>query len=526
MKRRTFLASATATMGAAALARPAIAAGDAKVLKFVPQANLSNLDPIWTTATVATNHGYAVWDTLYGVTAKLAPKPQMIAGETLSDDKLTWTFTLRDGLLWHDGDRVRAADAVQSIRRWGQRNGFGQRLIGQMQEIKALDDKRFQIILKSPFPMMQYALGSQGCFIMPERIARTDGFTQISEYVGSGPFVFLKDQWVSGSHAAYSRFDKYVPREEAPDYWAGGKKANFERIEWLVMPDPATSAAAIQTAEVDWIEQPMMDLLPDLAKKPGVVVEKNDPLGIIGIIAFNHLYPPFDNPKLLRALLPAVDQTEFTQAVLGEQMSLAQNPVGVFTNGTPMATTAGLDALTGKRDLALAKKLVAESGYKGEKIVMMSPSDQPSISALAQVTQALLKAVGLNVDYQAMDWGSLVARRAVQDPPEKGGWNVFNTTWSGLSMADPGGHYPIRGVGKKGWFGWPTDPRLEELRDQWFSAADMAAEKATCAQIQQQVFEDVPYIPVGQWVQPIVRRSSITDIVHCSNPLFWGVRRA
>jgi peptide/nickel transport system substrate-binding protein len=520
------MASGAAALGSAALARPAIAAGNARVLKFVPQANLSFLDPIWTTATVAANHGYLVWDTLYGVTAKLEPKPQMVAGHQISDDKLTWTFTLRDGLLWHDGEPVRPIDCTTSIKRWGQRNPFGQFLMSRVAEMKELDDKRFQVILTKPFPMMPYALGSQGCFIMPQRMAQTDGFKQITEYVGSGPYKFLKDELVSGSRAAYARFDKYVPRDEPPDYWSGGKKANFDRVEWIVMMDPATSSAALQTGEVDWIEQPIFDLLPKLSKLPGVMVEKSDPLGVVGVIAFNHLYPPFDNPKLLRALLPAIDQTEYVAAVVGDQSTLGLTPVGCFTLGTPMANTAGLDVLSGPRNVPLAKKLVAESGYKGEKIILMSPSDQPALTALCQVTLSVFQAVGLNVDYVSMDWGTLVGRRAVQGPPDKGGWNSFCTSWGGLQMADPGGHYPLRGNGTKGWFGWPTDAKLEALRDEWFDAPDVAAEKKVCEAIQQQAMTDVPYIPVGQWFQPIAHRSDIIDIVHCTNPLFWGVRRA
>jgi peptide/nickel transport system substrate-binding protein len=527
MQRRQFIGTGAAALGVAAtagLARPALAAS-ASVLKFVPQANLSVLDPIWTTATVAANHGFLVWDTLYGVTAALEPKPQMLAGHEISDDKLTWTFTLRDGLLWHDGERVRPIDCTTSIKRWGQRNGFGQRLISQTAEMQELDDKRFRIILNKPFPMLPYALGSQNCFVMPERIARTDGFKQITEYVGSGPFIFLKDELVSGAHAAYRKFDRYVPRDELPDYWTGGKKAYFERIEWLVMPDPATSAAALQTGEIDWIELPLFDLLPELAKKPGVVVEKTDPLGVVGIIAFNHLYPPFDNPKLLRALLPAIDQKEFEAAVVGDQPGLTVVPVGTFTVGTPMANTARLEALSGPRDIGLAKKLVAESGYKGEKILLMSPSDIASLNALAQVTQSVFQEIGLNVDYRSMDWGSLVARRAVQDPPEKGGWNCFCTSWGGLQMAEPGGHYPLRGIGRKGWFGWMTSPALEQMRGEWFDAPDLATQKRVAEAIQREAMVEVPYIPVGQWFQPIARRDSLTGIVHCTNPLFWGVRR-
>jgi peptide/nickel transport system substrate-binding protein len=262
-----------------------------------------------------------------------------------------------------------------------------------------------------------------------------------------------------------------------------------------------------------------------LRKSPDVQVRVHDPFGWLPIMAFNHLYPPFDNPKLRRALLPAVDQRAFVESMIGDQADLGRIPAGFFTEGQPMATHAGLDVLTGPRDIALAKKLVAESGYKGEKIVQLVPSDQPAIVQIAQVTRELLQNVGLNVDYQVMDWGSLVTRRANQNPPDQGGWNVFNTLWGGLTVSNPGSSYPLRGIGKKGWFGWPTDEKLESLREAWFDAPDLAAQQAIAAQIQVHAFETLPYIPLGQLYLPTAFRSDIKDIVKAEIPLFWGVRR-
>jgi peptide/nickel transport system substrate-binding protein len=529
MRRRNLLAggAALAAIGTAGLARPAIAQnGSAKLLRFVPQANLANPDPIWTTATVAINHGYMVWDTLYGIDDALVGKPQMCAGHEVSSDELTWTFTLRDGLKFTDGEPVRPLDCTTSITRWAGKNPFGQTLIGQTDEMKPLDDKRFQIRLKKRFRQMEYALGSQNCFIMPERMAKTSPNEQIKEFIGSGPFIFKQDEWVSGAKAVYVKNDGYVPRNEPPQYYSGGKMVHFERVEWIVEPDPSTASSALQTGEVDWLEFPVLDLLPMLRNSPGCEVERYDPLGSLAMIAFNHLYPPFDNPKLLRALLPAIDQKEYVTAWVGEQQDLGLYPVGVFTGHSPMANDAGMDVLTAPRDLAKAKQLVAESGYKGEKIVMMAPSDQPSLVAPSQVSRELFVKLGLNVDYQVMDWGTLVSRRAKMDPPDQGGWNVFHTTWAGLATANPGSSYPLRGNGKKGWFGWPTDPKMEELRDQWFDAADIAAQKKICEQIQLQAFQNVPFIPVGQWYYPWAFRHDLTDFVKCAAVLFWNVRRA
>jgi peptide/nickel transport system substrate-binding protein len=528
MRRRHLLASgaALASLGTTRLARPALAQGvSAKVLKFVPQADLANPDPIWTTATVATNHGYMVWDTLFGINDALVGQPQMVAEHEVSSDELTWTFKLREGLKFTDGAPVRGIDCVTSIQRWAAKNPFGQQLVAQTDEMKPLDDSQFQIRLKKRFRQMTYALGAQGCFIMPERMAKTPATEQIKEFVGSGPFIFKQDEWQAGTKAVYVKNPGYVPRQEKPEYVSGGKVAYFERVEWHTQPDPATAAAALQTGEVDWLEFPMLDLLPMLRKSAECDVVRYDPLGALAIIAFNHLYPPFDNPKLLRALLPAIDQQDYVTAWVGEQQDLGTYPVGFFTAHSPMANNAGMEAFTSKRDLAAAKKLIAESGYNGEKIVMMAPSDQPSLVAPSQVSRELFTKLGLNVDYQVMDWGTLVARRAKMDPPSQGGWNVFHTTWGGLATSNPGSSFPLRGNGKKGWFGWPTDAKLEELRDQWFDAPDIAEQKKICEQIQLEAFQSMPFMPVGQWYYPWAVRKDLADFVQCAQVLFWGVRR-
>lgn len=529
MQRRTLLAAgAAAALGASGLARPALGqgtGGSAKLLRFVPGANLANPDPIWTTATVAINHGYMVWDTLYGIDTTLVSRPQMVAGHDISADELTWTFTLREGLKFTDGVPVRAIDCTTSINRWQGKDPFGQRLAALTDEMKPLDDKRFQIRLKQRFRQLAYALGASNCFIMPERMAKTPPSEQIKEYVGSGPFIFRTDEWVSGSKAVYIKNTSYVPRQEPPDFYAGGKVVHFDRVEWIVEPDPATASAALQTGEVDWIESPLLDLLNAIRNAPGCTVVQFDRLGSPAIIRFNQLFPPFDNDKLRRALLPAIDQKEFVTAWVGEQTDLGKYPVGFFTAGSPMANDVGMDAFTSPRSIAKAKQLVAESGYRGEKVVLMSPSDQPAIEVICQVARDLFQKVGINVDYQLMDWGTLVSRRAKMDPPDQGGWNVFATTWDGLSVSNPGSSYPLRGNGKQGWFGWPTDARIEALRDQWFDAPDLEAQKKICRAIQAEAFRSIPFIPVGQWYHPWAVRTSLTNIVQCPAVLFWGVRR-
>src|SRR5580692_10080889 len=206
-----------------------------KTLRFIPQADLRSIDPIWTTAYVTRNFGYLVFDTLFSVDRDFKPQPQMVDTWKVSDDKLAWSFTLRPGLKWHDGTPVRAADCVASIERWGKRDPFGQKLLDATDTITADGDDTFTIHLKTPFPLMLNALGklsSNVPFMMPERIAKTDAFQQIPEAIGSGPFKFVKEEWVPGNKAVFVRNPDYVPRSDPPSLAAGGKVAKVDRIEW------------------------------------------------------------------------------------------------------------------------------------------------------------------------------------------------------------------------------------------------------------------------------------------------------
>ena len=524
MKRRTFLAAA----GASLLARPGLAMGpagsDTRVLRFVPDSNLASIDPVWNLIPVTRNHGMMVWDMLYGRDATFLPQPQMVSGHEISEDGLTWRFALRDGLRFHDGTPVRSVDCLASIRRWAPRRPLGQRLLMLATAMTAIDDQRFEIRLSKPFPRMTYAL-SEFCFIMPERIARTDPGTRITEAIGSGPFRFVADEWVSGDRAVYTRFEQYQPRPEPASFTAGGKVAHFDRIEWHIIPDPATAAAALQDNEVDWVQQPQSDLLPVLRGNKPVNVLANDKVGVMGMLALNHLQPPFDNPKLRAAVLSAIDQKDFMAAATGDDPAMSLTPEGVFTPGMPMANDAGMAALTAPRDIARSRKLVAESGYAGEHVLVMGAADSPVTQAMAQVAADLFRQLGLNVDYVSMDLGTLVQRRANRNPPGQGGWSAFTTTYEGLTMADPATNVALRGNGADAWFGWPTSPTLEALREKWLDTPDLPAQRAIAEQIQVTALNEVPFIPLGQIFYPTAARTDIQDILPSPFPIFWNVRK-
>jgi peptide/nickel transport system substrate-binding protein len=514
----------------AALAAPGIAASaETHVLKFVPQADLAAVDPVFTSAYVTRNHGYMVFDTLYGMDEQYRPQPQMVAGHTADDDRKTWIFTLRDGLKFHDGSPVLGRDAAASIKRWGKRDTFGQALLAATNEIDAPTDRTLRFRLKKPFPLLPNALAKAPSYmpcIMPERLATTDAATQVTEMVGSGPYRFLASERVQGAHFAYERFTGYVPRADGtPSFTSGPKQAMFDRVEWHIIPDPATAAAALQGGEVDWWEQPTIDLQPLLRKNADIMVEITDPTGVIGTLRMNCLQPPFDKPAVRRALLSAINQDDFMMAIVGSDKSTWRNRVGVYCPASPMANDAGIDVLA-KRDPAAANRELAAAGYNGEPVVLLAPTDFPAIGTLADVTADMLKQCGMNVDYHAMDWGTLTQRRTSMAPTGQGGWSCFNPAAAGLELFDPTTHNQMRGNGKDAWFGWPTSTRLEELRDAWFNAPDLARQQQLCRDLQIQNWVDVPFIPLGQFYQPTAYRRSITGVLKGGFALFYNVRRA
>jgi peptide/nickel transport system substrate-binding protein len=523
IRRRDLLATA------AALTAPSIArAQNARLLKFIPQSDLSVLDPIWSAAYVTRNHAMMVFDTLYGMDASYQVQPQMAAGHRVEDDGKTWRITLRDGLLWHDGDKVLARDCVASIRRWAARDSFGQTLMAVTDELTADDDRTIRFRLARAFPLLPSALGKAGsniCAMMPERLANTDPFKQVTEMIGSGPFRFVAADQVPGSLIAYERNAAYVPRTDGvPSFTSGPKIVHLDRVEWHVLPDPATAAAAMRTGEHDWWEAPTFDLLPMLRGVSTLTVPPPTPLGFIGGLRLNHLQPPFNNPALRRALLGAVNQEDFMISAATTDPRNWRTGVGVFCPGAPMANAAGMEVLTGPRDLAAVKQAVAASGYHGEKTVVPVPSDFPNLRALADIGVDMLQKIGLNVEPRFTDWGTMLQTLQKTEPVEQGGWSAFHTYWSGLDQFDPAVHVWIRGNGRAASRGWPDSPRLEALRQDWLAAQDIAAQKRIAEDIQRQVFVDVPYIPLGQILPTWVYQKTVTDVLD-GYALFWNVRK-
>ncbi|WP_135468495.1 ABC transporter substrate-binding protein [Crenalkalicoccus roseus] len=525
-RRHLLLGGAAATL-APRLAAPALAQGAAaRTLRFIPHSNLGTIDPIGTTGYVVRNHGYLVYDTLFATDAEFRIRPQMVEAWEGAGTDTTWTFRLREGLRFHDGEPVRAQDCVPSLRRWGARDAFGQTLMEAVGDIEVVDDRTFRIRLTRPFPLLLEAIGklsSQVPFIMPERFARLDPNQAVPEAIGSGPYRFRREEWVPGSLAVYERFDGYVPRQEPPSWAAGGKVARMERVEWRILPDPSTAAAALQTGEVDWYEQPAFDLLPLLQRSREIRIEQIDPVGSILMLRFNHLHPPFDNPGVRRAVQMAVNQADYLQAVVGNPRHFRECK-SFFTCGTPLASDAGAEAMGA--DLERARRMLREAGYGNEPVVIISPTDIPANHQQGVVTQDLLQRLGMRVEFVATDWGTVLARRASRNPPGQGGWSIFHTWWVGPDLANPALHAPLRAHGANAWPGWPTDERLEALRTEFLNAPSPEAQKEVARRIQLRAFEVVPYVTIGQMWQPTAFRRNVQDIIGGPIPFFWNVRKA
>ncbi|MBR0669811.1 ABC transporter substrate-binding protein [Neoroseomonas soli] len=525
MERRTFLGAA-AGLTAGGVSAPALSQGAvARTLRVIPQANLTSLDPVWTTAVVTRNNAFMIYDQICAQDSKGEIRPQMAQGWDVSQDKLTWTFTLRENLFFHDGEKVLAKDCVASIDRWRRRDPFMQVLWANVAELAAVDDRIFRFRLHKPTPLLILALGQTQfpCFVMPERVARTDAFQQIRDTVGSGPFRFLRDEWNPGQRASWAKFDRYVPREEAVDGLAGGRVPRIDRVEWTIITDPATSASAMVTGEQDYWEYPLHDLLGMMRRSRDLVVEQRLQEGTYGVCRFNTLQPPFNNPAIRRAVAMAVDQRDYLRAVAGDDPAGWGVCEGVFTCDTPLANEVGSDALK-VHNIERAKQALREAGYNGEKVVLIAPGDYPQINALSMMTADIIRRLGMNLELIAADWGTLVQRRTSKEPVERGGWSIIHTTASGQSLALPVFHLFLRANADQAWFGWPDVPEIERLRAEWVEKGGDPAESRRIAEaLNREAMKSMYYIPLGYYWQPSVWRRNVTGVFRAPATVFWNI---
>ena len=493
-------------------------------LKLIPHADLKILDPIWTTAYITRNHGYMIYDTLFALDENLKVQPQMVDTWQVSPDGLQYTFTLREGLKFHDSSPVTSDDVIASLKRWGQRDILGKQLMDYTSRLEKVDDKTFRLELKEPFGLVLDALAKPSSnvpFIMPARIAATPADKQITEAIGSGPFKFVKEEWEPGYRVVYVRNPDYVPRSEPASYGAGGKRVYVDRVEWLYIPDPATASAALERGEVDYWERLPASLITQLEKNSHIAISVTDPLGSQYVLRPNHLHPPFNNVKARQALLWMTNQEAYMQAAVGDKR-FWRTCLAFFMCGSPWETEVGSEPLK-RQDLEKASQLMQEAGYDGRPVVLMDPTDRLQLHAIMLVAQYLLTQIGVKVDLQAMDWSTLVARRAEKKRPEEGGWNLLPTEFIGADTFNPAVNLTIDGSCDRAWFGWYCSEKMEKLRAEWARTQDEARRKQLVEEIQKLAYEEVPYIPVGQSAYLIAYRDYVKGIPKFTAPVLWNV---
>lgn len=510
---------------------PASVGAQEKVMRAVLHADVRVLDPHWTTATIAGIHGMLVYDTLFGNNSKLEPQPQMVGKYEISPDRLSYAFTLREGLKFHDGQPVTTKDVIASLKRWAVKDGVGQRLFGFVKTIEAVDAKTFKMEFTKPYGMVLESLGKTGTsvpIIMREADANTDPNTQIKEAIGSGPFKFAKDQWVPGSKAVYLKNADYVPRpgKEPASFFAGSKYAGVDRLELVWISDAQTAMQALINGEIDFYENPNIDFYPILEKSKGVKLQSTGDIDSHqGMIRLNHLHPPFNNKKARQAMYHLINQEDFLRAVVGDP-KYYRVCHGMITCGSPLASDGGSHFFK-EHNPKKATQLMKEAGYNGEPIVILATTDHNTITPATQVLIQSMRDAGLNVDAQAMDWGTTVTRRAKKEPPAQGGWNIFVTTTGGISSSNPVLHTWIGAACDKGLFGWPCSKEIEELRNSYGFAQTMDEKKKIAKDLQTLAMEEVAYIPFGQWNQLVsYREDRVTPFVPNTGLIvLWNIER-
>ncbi|MEP7302675.1 MAG: ABC transporter substrate-binding protein [Caldimonas sp.] len=515
---RSFPALGSALLAALLSFGPADAMAQTKTLRFVAHADVKILDPSFTTAYITRNFGYMVYDTLFAQDAKGVPKPQMVDKYTASKDGKAWSFTLRPGLKFHDGSPVTAADAVASLQRWGGRDSIGRAMGNAGAEWKAVDANSFTLTLKEPFGLVLDALAKPSGFppiVMPERMARLPTTAPLTEVMGSGPFLFKRDEWVPGNKLVFLRNPAYVGRSEPPSGLSGNKTPHFDRVEWLYLPDSNSSTAALKNGEVDMIEQVPPDYITPLRSDPNIRLGSGG--SYQGFIVMNQTFAPFNNAKARQAVLHAVNQEKFTTA-MGYPLDMRMTYCSSwFICGGPNQTDAGAEPFR-KPDLALARQLLAESGYKGEKIVVLLPTDISYLNASALVAIQTLKSIGMNVEAASSDWASITARRTRKDLPEAGGWNVYVTVAGEFDVNSPVTNAYLSAACGNALPGWPCDKPLDELRTAWIRETAPARRKELLDSFQKRAFEAVPYAYFGQYSPAFAARRSLKNVDQ-----LWGI---
>ena len=498
------------------------------VLRVTPGGDVTNLDVMMPASTNTYIHGMLVYDTLFAQDEALAVHPQMIGAVTISSDRLDYRLTLRPGLAFQDGGKVTTRDVLASLKRWLPLDTVGRTFAAEAPVFEAVDDQTFAIHLRRPFPV-ELALANNGSglpVILREKEATAGPFSRDTEVIGSGPFRFLAPAWVPGAKLVYTKFADYVPRDEPPSGMAGGKIAKVDRVELLIVPDAATKAAALTTGELDFIDQLPFDQAQMLEKRAGITVSTLSLTLNPVFLRPNSLYPPFDNPKARQALALMINQPDYLLAAFADPR-WGQPCHSYFVCGSPNGVTAGSEPFQ-NQNIERAKQLLAEAGYHGEKVVLLSTREVAYVGALADVAADNLRRIGINVDVAESDFGTLATRRVSKNPPDKGGWSLFTTGLSGSALYSPLSNPLIDTTcGGKNYSGWICDEEAATLRQAYLHEGDPVKQREILENLSRRLWEIVPTIILGQRAQLYAWRTNVSGFVRPPSltTVFWNVEK-
>jgi peptide/nickel transport system substrate-binding protein len=499
-------------------AKPAEKTETLSVLRVVPHANLTLLDPTWTSIYITRNHGYMIYDTLFAMDVSGKPRPQMVDTWTTSQDGLTWTFRLRDGLKWHDGNVVTAEDCIASLRRWGKRSGIGQYLFSLIEDLSASDAKTIVMKLTVPYKYVPDSLAqisSYVPFMIPKRVAETDPGQQIREFVGSGPFIFKLDEFVANKTAVYVKNNAYVPRSEPPSLAAGGKVAKVDRVEWVSFPSPDKAVDALISGKVDYLEEVNPRFVPLLEKHKDIVVGETGPDPFVGMARFNHTIPPFNKAEIRRAVMMAMNQVDYMNAAIGVR-KYWRPCYSVFPCNSPLTNEAGSEFIkTG--NMETARKALQEAGYDGTPVVILNAADIPVVAAFVRVTADKLRELGMKVELRDTNWAAMATTRA-----DREGWNLFLTFWDAIDLQTPQ-HIAFSGDPVNGWFGWAADEELEKLRDSFAKEQNSDERKMIAAKIQERMWAIGASAYLGEFFLPVAYRKNVEGVIVSPVQFYWNM---
>lgn len=527
ISRRTLMKSTIAA--GAALALPSALRAQPKQTVRMIMGDLQIFDPIFTTSDYTQHHAMAIYDMLFAVDANLVPQPQMVGHWSVSDDEKTYAFELRDGLSWHDGTPVTAGDCVASIRRWGEVKPSGRLLLERAAKIAATADKTFTITLKEPLGLLLDLLATpvSALYIMREEDAKLPATEQVTAKMGSGPFKFNQDLTRPGSRTVYDRNEQYVPRGEPASGYAGGKVVKAEQVIWENISDPQTALAALQAGEVDFWLEPVADIFPVIETDPGHVLDTLGKDGSNLFLVMNHLQPPFNDIQMRQALLHLINQKAF-QSLLAPSPKYGGTITSVFGGRTAYTNDINTDWFKVGGDLEKAKQLIAESGYAGEKVLILDPTDWRDGELASQLLADVLQKAGVNAELAPMAWSELAVRRGKKETVEDGGWSIFISGASDFTFGDPISAAFLQMNGEKGWYGWPQSNEYEALRAKWADVETLDQRKELAREMQRIWWNQVGFVFLCRTLAPIARSISLLDMVSSPAPgvALWNMREA